>query len=168
MKLLVALLTLAIAQLSAIRYVSPAKAEDQLGGFSIQLLNGWSPKAPGEKLGKGLESVREPSFQGPHGMQMQILWQQKPDPEVMKAFVAEMEKARQQDPEGFRDLNVNGLHGGIYTLTHKSRKSKSVWIIAKMTYEKDLVNLTIESDRPLKTQDMDQIEIMVRSLQPYR
>lgn len=168
MKLLFATLVIALGQLTTTRYVSVANPEEQLGGFSIQLANGWTPKAPGEKLGKALESVREPAFQGPRGMQMHVLWQQKPDPEVVKAFVTEMEHAREHDPKGFRDVNVHGLHGGLYTLTHKPRKTNSTWIIAKMTYEKDLVNLTIETMRPLKAAEMDEIEIMVRSLQPYQ
>ncbi len=167
MKALFALLFLGIAQLSAVRYVSLGDVDEQLGAFSMQVLDGWTPKAPGEKLGHGMISVREPTFAGPRGMVMHILWQQKPDPDVLKAAITELDGARTRDPEAFRDVNIHGLHGGLYTLVHRSRLARPVWIIAKMTHNKELVNLTIESDRPFKPAEMDQVETMVRSIEPY-
>lgn len=159
------LLALAVSQLLPTRCFMPAQPDDGLGGFSMQLGEGWRPKLPGPPIGKNELSIREPAFLGPRNARMSILRMLKPDPDLLRALPQELDAARARNPESFHDLNRKGYIGGFYAMPIK-KHSKGLWIVGKTTSGKDMFSLSLEADSPFKESEMNALVAMLSTLRP--
>lgn len=168
MKWAFAAAVLACMQLNAVRTVFAGSPDDDLGGFSIQLDPGWRAKLPSAPLDKHTLVARSGEFYGPKNEFMTVLWMLKPTEELLRAVPKELTAASTKNRDDYRDVTVKGRTGAIYVQVSKGRGPRDIWVIAKLTDGREIVNVTIKEPKRPNSDQLDRIEAMVRSLDPYR
>ncbi|MBI1756260.1 MAG: hypothetical protein HYR64_04035 [Fimbriimonas ginsengisoli] len=143
------------------------QSSEGLGGFTIRLEEGWTAKLPGGDVAPKLRETREPEFLGPRDARLHVDRLLAPSPELLKATIQELGQAEQRNSEGFRPLHFRGRHGGLYLLVRKHGNTQPYWEIAKMTLGKELFSLVAAYGSKPRSADLDRLEAMIRSLEPY-
>jgi len=152
---------LALAQLGPVRFCSEGSPADGQGPYSIQMAPGWKPKRPGDPLGKNRQALREPFLLGPHEAEMRILRLVSPSQQLLNIASNDVDKAR--SGKDFRDLSEKGRYGGLYPFSGKT--GNKVWTIARLFAGHELFDISIQADRKFSKGELDDLAMMLQSIQ---